>query len=324
VGQIADVVARPGLVTAATAAGPAGEHGIAWTTTDGGTTWTAERLPGTARSLDRLVPWGDRMLAIGEGDGNCPHPSVVEIWVRSAAGDWRAAPFDPLLCAGGTAEAAAAGSLAVIVGTGAGDVPYAWSSRDGLQWADHSGVFDGRQPQGVAVDGDGFIATGVGGASAWVARSTDGATWRAPQAIPGPVGMRILGDPIDLDGRPAIFAADPAGDVGLFRPDGQGGWRSEPSEGINGQTVSRILSTGSGLLALGGDEHGALLWASAHGTSWRRLDLPGEAASSGSTATLTGAAVAGGRAYLVGQMVSPAGDGAVGALWTGDASLLVP
>jgi hypothetical protein len=325
-GQVADVVARAGSVTAAAAAGRAGERGTAWTSLDRGATWTAEPLPGPARSIDRLVPWGNRLLAVGEGDGDCAHPSIVEVWVRSGGGTWRAAPFDPLLCAGGMAEAAASGLQAVIVGTGAGDVPYAWSSEDGLHWTDHSGVFADRLPQGVAVNGDGFIATGsgVGGASAWVARSPDGVTWKAPQSIPGPAGMSIIGDPVELDGKPAIFAADPAGAVGILRPDGSGGWRSEPSKGLTSDTVSRILAVGDGLLALGGDEHGPLMWASTDGTSWHALDLPAEVAASGASATLTGAAVAGGRAYLTGQVTAPSGDRAVGALWTGAASLLAP
>jgi len=328
VGQIADVVARQGSVTAAGTAGQAGEHGTAWTSTDRGATWTAESLPGPAGSIGRLVPWGERVLAVGEGQGNqdCAHPSVVEVWLRSAAGTWRAAPFDPLMCAGGMAEVAASGSHAVIVGTGAGDVPYAWSSGDGLHWTDKSAAFADRLPQGVAVDGSGFLAAGSGvdTAPAWVTHSADGRTWPMPQPITGPAGMRVMGDPVVVDGEPAIFAADPAGAVGILRPDGHGGWRSEPAQGLSSSSVSRIVSTGKGLVALGGDEHGALLWSSTDGTSWHALDLPAEVAASGTSATLTGAAVAGGRAYLTGQVLSPGGDRSMGALWTGAASLLAP
>ena len=109
-----------------------------------------------------------------------------------------------------------------------------------------------------------------------------------------------------------------------LRPDGHGGWRSEPAQGLSSSSVSRIVSTGKGLVALGGDEHGALLWSSTDGTSWHALDLPAEVAASGTSATLTGAAVAGGRAYLTGQVLSPGGDRSMGALWTGAASLLAP
>jgi hypothetical protein len=322
---ISDVVARPRGVTAASVAGPAGKPGTAWTSLDRGVTWTAEPIPGSARSLDRLVPWGARLLAVGEGDGDCAHPSVVDVWVRSAAGTWRAAPFDPLLCAGGTARAAASGPRAVIVGTGSGDVAYAWSSDDGLRWADHSGMFVDRLPQGVAADGSGFVAvgSGVGGASAWVTRSPDGETWRAPQALPGPAGMTVIGGPVEVDGEPAIFVADPAGAVGILRPNGTGGWRSKPCDGLTSTSVTRILATAGGLLALGADGRRPAVWASADGGSWRALDLPPEVVASGATATLTGAAVADGRAYLVGQLAAPGG-AETAALWTGPASLLAP
>jgi hypothetical protein len=66
------------------------------------------------------------------------------------------------------------------------------------------------------------------------------------------------------------------------------------------------------------------MWASADGASWHPLALPAEATASGSSATLTGVAVADGHAYLVGQVKAPTGAGAIGALWTGPASLLAP
>ncbi len=324
--QIADVVARSGSVTAASAAGSAGEHPIAWTSHDDGQTWAAEPLPGSSRSIERLVPWGDRLLAVGEGDGDCPHPSVVDVWVRSAKAHWTAAPSDSILCAGGTAEAAADGSRAVIVGTGSGDVAYVWSSEDGLHWTDRSEPFNGLLPQGVAVDGSTFIAAGSGGtaSSAWVAGSHDGRTWDGPDPIAGPAGMTIIGGPLFIDHEPVLFAGDLNGAVGVLRPDGHGGWRSEPAVGLDRTTVSRFVSVPGGIVALGGDEQGPAAWASSDGTSWRPVALPAEAVASGTGSTLTGASVADGRAYLVGQITAPAADRATGALWTGGASLLAP
>jgi hypothetical protein len=323
--QIADVVAGPRSITAVGGGAP-GMHGTAWTSLDDGATWTAEPLPGSAGFPDRLVPWGDRMLAIGERDGDCPHPSMVEIWVRSAGGSWTAAPADPIFCAGGTASAAASGSFAVIVGAGSGDVPYEWSSSDGLHWRDRSDLLGGRLPAGIAVDGSGFLAVGSGfaPAAAWAFHSKDGTVWDGPHPIAGTVGLSIMGDPVEFKGDLAIFARDPAGAVGILRPDGEGGWRSEPCDGLNGDTVSRFVAVGGSLVALGGDRQGPAMWASADGTTWRALALPPEAQKSGSSATLTGVAVAHGRAYLTGQIEPPSGDGATAALWTGGASLLAP
>jgi len=74
-----------------------------------------------------------------------------------------------------------------------------------------------------------------------------------------------------------------------------------------------------GLVALGGGESGPRLLASADGTSWRDLQPP---AGSDATTTLTGALVTNGRAFLTGQ--TEVGGRAIGAIWTGPATLLAP
>ena len=324
VGSIADIATLPGRIVAAAAAGAAGERSVAWSSVDHGATWVAEPRPGGARSLGRLIAWGDRVLAIGEGDSGCAHPSVVQVQVRDAGGEWAAAPFDPIFCAGGMPQAAASGTHAVIVGAGTGDVAYAWSSEDGLHWTDRSSVFVDRFPQGVAVDGSGFIAFGtyLDRRPAWVARSVDGTAWQGPRPMPGLAGATVVGNPVTLDGQVAVFAGDSNGAVWLIQPDGSGGWRSQLTLGLTRTTLSRIVAVGGGLVALGGDDGGPVAWVSSDGVSWRPLTLPREAIASGPNATLTGAAVADGRAYLVGQIVAAAGDRAIGALWTGPASLL--
>ncbi len=326
VGSIADVVALSGAAVAVAAGGPAGEHGIAWSTNDGGASWASEPLPGNSSGIGRSIAWGDRVLALGEGDGACAHPAVTKIWVRDAAGGWRAAPFDPLMCAGGIAQAAASGDRAVVLGTGAGDVAFAWSSDDGLKWTDHSSVFTGRLPQGVAPDGSGFVAFGVGPGPAWSARSADGSTWEEPVPLPGLADGSIIGNPVVLGGEIAVFVGDPSGAIGVLKPDGNGGWTSELTNGLTRETLTRIVAVGDGLVALGGGLAGPLAWVSADGVSWRPLDLPAEAIKSGADAALNGAAIVDGRAYLVGQILGEggAGGGAVGALWSGPAALLQP
>jgi hypothetical protein len=326
VGAITDVVALPSAVVATGAGGAAGDHGIAWSSADDGATWASEPLPGTTHAMGHSVPWGDRVLTLGEGDGDCAHPAVTGIWVRDAAGAWAAAPFDPLLCAGGIAQSATAGGNAVIVGTGAGDVAFAWSSADGLTWTDRSAPFEGRLPQGVAADDSGFVAFGVGPSGPpWSARSADGTTWEKPVPLPGLAEGSIIGNPVVLDGEIAVFVGDPSGAIGVLRPDGAGGWKSEQTSGLTRDTLSRIVSVGDGLVALGGDQSGAKAWTSADGVTWRPLELPAEATDSGPDAALNGAAIVDGRAYLVGQVAgSSAARGAVGALWTGPASLLTP
>ena len=327
VGAIADVVALPDAVVAVAAGGPAGEPGIAWSSADDGATWASEPVPGTTHAIGHSIAWGDRVLTLGEGDGDCAHPAVTGIWIRDAAGTWAAAPFDPLLCAGGIAQAATAGDNAVILGTGAGDVGFAWSSTDGLKWTDRSAPFEGRLPQGVAADGTGFTAFGVGPfpGPAWSARSADGTRWEKPVPLPGLADGSIIGNPVVLDGEIAVFVGDPSGAIGVLRPDGNGGWKSEQTSGLTRDTLARIVAVGDGLVALGGDQSGAKAWTSADGVTWRPLDLPAEAKDSGADAALNGAAIVGGRAYLVGQIAKSGGaGGATGALWSGPASLLTP
>ena len=329
VGSIADVVALPGTVVAMAAGGAAGEHGIAWSSGDAGATWASEPLPGNTHGVGRSIAWGDRVLTLGEGDGDCAHPAVTKIWIRDAAGGWKAAPFDPLMCAGGIAQAAAAGDHAVILGTGAGDVGFAWSSDDGLKWTDRSSVFNGRMPQGVATDGSGFVAFGAGPFPGpnWSARSADGSTWEEPVPLPGLAEGSIIGNPVVLDGEIAVFVGDPSGAIGVLKPDGSDGWRSELTTGLTRETLSRIVAVGDGLVALGGGDAGPLAWISADGVAWRPLELPPEATESGTDAALNGAAIVEGRAYLVGQIRRKDGGTSgslVGALWSGPAELLQP
>ena len=208
VGSIADVVALSDTVVATAAGGATGEHGIAWSSADDGATWASEPLPGTTHAIGHSVAWGDRVLTLGEGDGDCAHPAVTGIWIRDAAGAWAATPFDPILCAGGIAQAATAGDNAVILGTGAGDVAFAWSSVDGLKWTDRSAPFEGRLPQGVARDASGFVAFGVGPSGPpWSARQTSlreaSSGWGSTIAssAPGASGCSPVTARGDVDGR---------------------------------------------------------------------------------------------------------------------------
>lgn len=325
---IADVAALPGLVVTNGASGQAGEIGIAWVSSDHGATWTSEPQPAAAGSAARLVPWGDRVLAVGTGDGagNCAHPSAVQLAVRATRGGWTAAAFDQLFCDGGTALAATSRAHAAIVGAGTGDVPYAWSSSDGLRWTDRSAAFADRYPQGLVADGSGFVAFGsdLATQALWVARSADGTSWEKPKPLSGLATTSIVGNPVVIGGVVAVFVADRAGAVGIVQPDAAGAWQSRAVVGLDSSTLTRIVAVDGGLVALGGAAAGPKAWLSADGVTWRPLALPQEAVASGAGANLTGVAVADGRAYLVGQIVAPAGDRGIGALWTGPASLLAP
>ena len=325
-GIVADIAARPGLIVAVGSAGQAAELGVAWTSTDQGSTWVREPLPGPA-GPGRVVPWGRRVLVAGAGQGpGCAHPSIVRVWVRAASGAWTAAPLDPIFCVGGTPAAATLDDHAVMAGVGSGDVGYAWSSGNGLEWQDRSAALGNRAPRGVTVDGEGFVLleTSATTSEAWVTRSADGSTWSPPAPLSGlPAGANVQ-EPVTLDGAVAIFVADSAGSMRVYRADPAGGWRSTPVVGLRGDTLARIAAVDGGLVALGGDERGPSAWASADGVAWRAVALPADVDASGTGVTLTGAAVEAGRAFLVGQVVMPGAERAIGALWAGPAALLAP
>ena len=74
--------------------------------------------------------------------------------------------------------------------------------------------------------------------------------------LPGLAEGSIIGNPVVLDGEIAVFVGDPSGAIGVLKPDGSGGWRSEQTTGLTRDTLSRIVSVGDGLVALGGGEMG--------------------------------------------------------------------
>jgi hypothetical protein len=106
----------------------------------------------------------------------------------------------------------------VILGTGAGDVAFAWSSGDGLKWTDRSAPFEGRLPQGVASDASGFVAFGVGPSGPpWSARSSDGTSWEKPVPLPGWRRVRSSATRSCSMAEIAVFVGDPSGAIGVLR-----------------------------------------------------------------------------------------------------------
>ena len=157
----------------------------------------------------------------------------------------------------------------------------------------------GPAPQGVAADGSGFIAFRRPGPRL-VGTEPRRILVGGAGALPGLAEGSVIGNPVVLGGDIVVFVADPSGAIGMLRPDGSGGWRSELTAGLTPETLA-VVAVGAGLVALGGGETGPVAWLSADGVSWRPLALPAEAIESGS-GHVNGAAIVDGRAYLVGQV----------------------
>jgi hypothetical protein len=300
--------------------GGLGDDGpAAWSSTDG-EAWRAETVPGNTRDLTDGAVWGDRLLMVGTGQFRpmpeaCGHESILNSWVRDPGGIWTQAPFQQAFCAGGRPEVAVAGGVAVVIGTGSGDVPYAWSSADGLRWVESDVDFGNGMPTAIRATRAGFFVFGMSRNGSWVARSTDGTHWTEPARLTGgpnaiPLGTAVIGDRIVVivrdpeEATEAISSADGETWIAL-RADGQ-------TDGL-----SRVEQINSGLAGMGDNERGQALTVSADGTSWRPVELP--RARQG--AQVMDVAIWRGRAVVLGWVEA---DNLQAAAWVGPASLVVP
>ena len=315
ISSIADLAASPGRIVAVGGLGPIGSAG-AWSSRDG-VAWVADPLPADQRTPSRVVAWGDRFLAAGAGSFNCAHPVAVQTWVRSASGTWAPAPADQKDCVGGMGQLAVHGQTAVFAGLGSGDVPFVWSSADGLHWTDRTGAIQpDTAPNAVLGDASGFTIFGSSRAGPWVARSVDGSVWQS-ERLPGNASVVIVAA-VHRNGQAAAIA-ESGSTVGVIAQDAGGAWQPLAADGLDASILSRVVDVDGGLVALGGAESGPRAWASSDGTTWRTVELPTGVDASTS---VSGALVADGRAFLSGQMTI--NGQAAGVIWSGPASLLAP
>ena len=292
----------------------------AWSSSDG-EQWTEDPIPGDTRNPSDSIVWGDRVLLVGAGEfgPGCGHPHAIDTWVGDGTGNWLHAPFQQLFCAGGTPAVAVAGGLAVIVGAGSGDVPYAWSSEDGLHWDDHAGAFtEVGLPFKVLATPAGFVALGVGEQGTWFERSADGARWRDLVNLPAPRDARPIGATV-VGTRLVVMLGEPAGTVVRLSSEEASTWTVDPIEGLVASALNKIEAIPGGLVALGGDDTGPTMWVSADGLAWRPVVLP-ETMRGG---YVTDVAVGHGRAVIIGGVIGPNGETSPAA-WVGPSSLLEP
>ena len=314
--SLVDITAGPNAIVAIGGTGPNGA-GAAWSSGDQGQTWNEEMIPADSRTPNRIVAWGEKFLVAGAGEFDCPHPFALQTWVRITGAVWAAAPDSPIFCVGGSAEVAVQDGKAVLVGTGTGDVPFVWSSSDGLRWTDRSSaVHPDMAPQAIVSGDAGFTVFGSSPTGPWALSSADGSTWTI-EALPGNQGVSILAAFL-REGRAAALA-ESGGAVGVLSKDASGAWLTEPATGLDAERVGRVVAIEDGLVAVGGGEVGPAAWVSAEGTAWRAVELPTDRNPG---TILTGALAVGRRAFLIGQ--TSTGGRAVGVIWDGTASLLAP
>ena len=271
--------------------------GVAWTRTAMGPTTSPERRDGPYLVARR----GSVAVALGERfDGQL----LPAAWFRSAPNTWTAltSPTDPLVRYRGWITALTAGpNEFVAVGVeyfGARTTVSVFTSVDGRSWSDR-GVMEpdeGFEPLGVS-EANGYIVI-VG---ATPGASADGRIWvlgpgyadwsRIPS---GPLGFDGPGDQVVTtvawNGARGFVAGGSIVTGGRETPtmwrsaDGLA-WTRLPagavaSDGRNA-LVQRIVAVGSGFLASGAADGGALLWRSVDGNAWTAIPPPATPSSPG-------------------------------------------
>ncbi|HUQ78729.1 MAG TPA: hypothetical protein VM427_07680 [Patescibacteria group bacterium] len=318
--QLHAVVAVADGFVATGSRGQAGEVPVAFHSVDG-STWTAEAISGRFGSPSRLLAWDERVLGIGNGETDrCAHPYAMDTWVRSADGTWAEAPFDRLFCDNGGVPVVLDGRI--WIAGAVRDIPALMVSDDGLVWTNKRDRLGDLYPTDAIVDGSGLwiLARDAAGGSVAL-HSRDGTAFeRRPVTTAAGLPVDVLAGVV-LDGAPLLLVTRD-GILGTLRPDDAGGWRDAPATGLPPRSVAAVLPIEGHLVALGSDDNGLpLAFTSADGSSWAPIPLP---AGAGPGTTLFGLAVANRLAVLVGQIESPDGSGAVGAIWTGSPALLAP
>ncbi|QFG25140.1 hypothetical protein [Actinomadura sp. WMMB 499] len=220
-----------------------------WSSPDGAA-WARAKVPAVRGGLSDVAHGGHGWLAVGRA-GEEP------LALRSSDGvTWRRAAAPP-----GRPAAVAAGPAGyVAVGTGA-----AWRSSDLGEW--RGARIDG-DPADVTATANGYAAVGGRAKAPAVWTSADGAAWRAvplPPGLDGPLtGVAAAGG--------AVVAVGP-GVPPLVSSDGGATWAPR---GIGEVSPTAVTATSGGFVVAGvtGGQDGAV-FASADGTEWRRVPVPG-------------------------------------------------
>jgi hypothetical protein len=259
---------------------------IAWSSADA-ITWEAEALPGGEGSPTKAAASADVTVLLGGGStSRCAHPFAEFLW-RRAAGDrnWEAVPFNPrLFCAGGSAAIAANAQGFMVAGMGTGDVPFAWSSADGLDWQDRAvGLpLEAPPPWALAATEEEFIELGRGERTE-VRMTAEGQEWRLVPAPPVAPAFNPDGPGMS----PAVLLATPGGALAVYQADdasvrsawlrqADGTWALIELDGVAaGRWVSGGTTIGDvACLFVTRSGGSAAVLVSADLATWRELSIP--------------------------------------------------
>ena len=315
------------------AVGSANGYLAAWTSTDGGSSWTrAVGQPSTAlnrpgiQQLTSVTHGPAGWLAVGGVTAvAAPHPVVVGsangvVW---QAADGEAAFGEPGLF---TEQAAAGPGGYVIVGYQAIPgrvVAAAWWSA-GLAGWQRAGTPDGSvgatQMIAVTAGPRGFVAVGAAGdqPAAWT--SPDGRTWDQ-MSLPLPAGAaRAVLQQVVSDGRTVAAVGTALTTTGqqvpfaASSPDGGARWTESALPVPSGRAfVTALAAAGREFVAAGtfGSTPGhqdVVVWTSADGSAWRAVTPAGQGLTGPGIQVMTALTSSGSTLTGVGFTASPAGE----------------
>ncbi len=354
-----DITKIPGAVEAAlvvnglaaqgstqVAVGSANGFPAAWTSVDGGSSWTRAagatpavlNRPGS-QQLTGVTHGNMGWLAVGGVIANAAdHPVVV---VSADGTSWQAADGEGVFGAPGlfTEQAAADGQGYVIVGyqdvrqvrsgtviSGRTVAAVWWSAGlTGWQRAGDAtpGALDGpgaRQMTAVAASSAGFVAVGSLGNQPSTWTSADGRTWRQAD-LPLPVGatravlqhvastgraVAAVGTALTTTGQQVPFAASSA--------DGGASWiESALPVPADLTSVTALAAAGGAFTATGtyGSTPGhqnVVVWTSPNGSAWRAAEPAGQGLTGPGIQAITSLTTSGSTLTGVGFTASPAGE----------------
>ena len=330
------------------AVGSANGYPAAWTSGNGGSSWTRAvgALPAVlsrpgSQQLTSVTHGPMGWLAVGDVTAAAPeHPVVV---VSADGTSWQAADGERVFGAPGlfTEQAAANARGYVIVGrqnvkqvqngrvvSVRTEAAVWWSATlTGWQRAGDAtaGALDGtgdRQMTAVtAAGGSGFVAVGSHGnqPSAWTS-ADGGRTWRQAD-LPLPVGStRAVLEHVASAGRVVVAVGTAVTTAGRPVPfaassaNGGASWAESALPVPAGLTsVTALAAAGGSFTATGtyGSTPGhqnVVVWTSADGSAWRATEPAGQGLTGPGIQAITGLAVAGSTLAGVGFTASPAGE----------------
>lgn len=276
----------PGLVAVGSADPHDGEDGVAWTSVDG-TTWS--RVPDDEevfggpgdQYIFAVTAGGPGLVVVG---ADFVGSADAMVWTSVDGVNWSRVPDEGLGSSyhDGMAAVTVGGPGLVAVGSAwdAGQTAAAWTSVDGLTWS--KVPYDPEDPvfgagarwiYGVTVGGPGLVAVGMadgpdgegGDAAVWT--SVDGFTWsRVPhdEALFGGPGHQEMTDVTAAGSGLVAVGVDESqdGEVSAVwtSTDGLTWTRVPDDEAIFTGGMSSVITTESGVVAVGGDGPNAAVW----------------------------------------------------------------